>query len=48
MRLLLWLIASVGQVAVVVLCVLAALAVGVTFAAAVLPGVVDLLVTATR
>jgi len=43
MRLILWLIAIVGQMAVVVLLVLFALAVGIAFAAAVLPVVVDLL-----
>jgi len=48
MRLILWLIASAGQLAAVVLLVGFALAVGAAFAAAVLPGVVDLLLTGTR
>jgi len=44
----LWLIASVGRLAVVVICLGLALAVGVLFAAVVLPGVVEALLVATR
>lgn len=48
MRFALWLIALAGQTIVVALIAAFFLAVGIAFAAVVLPGVVDLLLTVTQ